>query len=118
MSDEAEPWPIANAIAGLKELRDRAEAHSHSDDVDPAEAGKQVVIVKAMDYAIEVVKSINRLRPPVPPSPEDMAEKAVREFCKELGCLFKNLGGAFGDIASGDFPENWDPWKQRWREGG
>ena len=90
-----EPWPIANAIACLKETRDRKSG-------DP-ERDKTVEL--AMEYAIEVVKGINSMREPQPPDPAEEARRAVRQFARELGDAFRNLGEAFDDIADGRIPE-------------
>ena len=87
-----EPWPIANAIASLEEVRDR-EAGSNADP------GRAETIRLAMNYAIEVVRSINELRPPQPPDPAEEARRAVRAFCRDLGDALENLGRAMSDIA-------------------
>lgn len=89
-----EPWPIANAISCLKEARDRKCGDTE----------RERTIKAAMNYAIEVVKSINSLREPQPPSPEELSRRAVRTFCKELGLAVENLGRAFQDVASEDMP--------------
>jgi len=90
-----EPWPIANAIGCLKEVRDR--------ETDGSERAETVRL--AMDYAIEVVRSINALREPQPPDPAEEARRAVRKFCGELGNALENLGCAMNDIADGCIPE-------------
>jgi hypothetical protein len=90
-----EPWPISNAIACLKEVRDREN--------DGSEHAETVRL--AMDYAIEVVRSINKLREPQPPDPREEARKAVREFCRSLAGDFQNLGYALERIADGDIPD-------------
>ena len=91
-----EPWPIANAIAALKDVRDR----ERSRDDEHAETVRH-----AMDYAIEVVKGINTIREPQPPDPADVARKAVRQFCREMADAMQNLGSAMHDIADGYIPE-------------
>ena len=94
-SHEPEPWPIANAIGCLKEVRDRKSGDEERDRT----------VELAMEYAIEVVRSINRLREPQPPDPAEEARRAVRAFCGELGDAFDNLGRAMRDIADGCIPE-------------
>jgi hypothetical protein len=114
MSDE--PWPIANAIACLKEVRDR------EGKVRPGEEGDEKAQVHAetlrlgMDYAIEVVRSINSLNPPVEPSQEEILQRAMRGLCKELGTAFENFGLALKDFAESDYPAGWDPWDQKWEK--
>ena len=90
-----EPWPIANAIGCLKEVRDRKSGDEERDRT----------VELAMEYAIEVVRSINKLREPQPPDPAEEARRAVRTFCGELGDAFDNLGRAMRDIADGCIPE-------------
>lgn len=90
--DRETPWPIANAIACLKEVRDRER-----DDSERAET-----VRLAMDYAIETVRSINRLKPPQPPDPAEEARKAVRAFCRDLGEAFRSLADGFDRIADGE----------------
>jgi hypothetical protein len=93
-----EPWPIANAIACLEEVRDR-ESGSNA---DPARAE---TVRLTIDYAIEVVKALNTMREPQPPDPAEEARKAVRKFAGELGQAIENLGLAMQDIADGNIPE-------------
>jgi transcriptional regulator with XRE-family HTH domain len=90
-----EPWPISNAIACLKEVRDREKG----DD----ERGETVRL--SMEYAIATVRGINQIRAPQPPDPAAEADRAVRRFCRDLGDAFENLGRAFADIADGDIPD-------------
>jgi hypothetical protein len=94
---EAEPWPIANAIAALEEARDR---ESHTDVTGRAET-----IRLAMNYAIEVVRGINQIREPQPPDPAEEARRAVRQFAREVGNALENFGRAMHDIADGCIPE-------------
>lgn len=86
------PWPITNAIACLKEVRDREQ--------DGSERAETIRL--AMDYAIETVRSINSLRPPQVPDPAEEARKAVRAFCRELGEAFRSLADGFDLIADGE----------------
>lgn len=92
---EPEKWPIRNALACLRETRDREKG----DD----ERSRAVQL--SMEYAIEVVKGINSLREPQPPDPAEEARRAVRTFCGELGDAFENFGRAMHDIADGHIPE-------------
>lgn len=86
------PWPISNAIACLKEVRDREQ--------DGSERAETIRL--AMEYAIETVKGINSLRPPQPPDPAREAQKAVRAFCRDLGEAFRSLADGFERIADGE----------------
>jgi hypothetical protein len=95
---ENEPWPIANAIACLKEVRDRES----SDDA----RGEAVRL--SMEYAIEVVKGINSMREPQSPDPAQEAQRAVRKFCGDLAMAFEGLARGFEDIASGEIPDRED----------
>jgi hypothetical protein len=88
----SEPWPIKNAIACLKEVRER--------ESDQTEHGKTVQA--SMNYAIEVVKGINSMKEPEPPDPQLIAKMAVREFCRGLADQFELLGQRFAAIADGD----------------
>lgn len=94
-TEAPEPWPIANAIAALKEVRDRKSGDEVHDNT----------VELAMNYAISVVQSINKLREPQPPDPAGEARRAVRTFCGELGDALENLGRAMNDIADGYIPE-------------
>jgi hypothetical protein len=96
--NEKESWPIANAIACLKEVRDREN--------DGSERAETVRL--SMEYAIEVVRGINSIREPQPPDPAEETRRAVREFCRELAQAFGNLGSAFEDIADGVIPDRED----------
>lgn len=89
---QPEPWPIANAIACLKEVRDREQ--------DGSERAETIRL--AMEYAIETVKGINKLRPPQPPDPAEEAAKAVRMFCRDLAMAFASLADSFERIADGE----------------
>lgn len=93
-----EPWPISNAIACLKDVRDREAGPGG--DPDRAET-----IRLAMDYAIETVRGINKMRAPQAPDPAAEARRAVRQFCRDLGDAFTSLGTAFDDIACGVIPD-------------
>jgi hypothetical protein len=94
---EPEPWPIANAIAALEEMRDRDDGRE--------DAQRRETIRLAMDYAISVVRGISELREPQPPDPAGEARRAVRAFCGELGDALENLGRAMNDIADARIPE-------------
>ena len=89
---EPVPWPVANAIAKLEEVRD------HYGDNDPV---KQKTVQLSMDYAIEVVKAINIHRPPQPPDPAKVARQGVRQFCRNLADAFEALAESMRDIADG-----------------
>lgn len=95
---ETEPWPIANAIACLKEVRDReAGDDAHAETVR-----------LSMEYAIEVVKGINSMREPQPPDPAEEARRAVRRFCGDLALAFEGLARGFEDVANGEIPDRED----------
>jgi hypothetical protein len=94
----SEPWPIANAVACLKEVRDR-----EAGDDERAEA-----VRLSMEYAIEVVKGINSMREPQPPDPAEEARRAVRQFCGDLAMAFENLARGFEMIANGEIPDRED----------
>lgn len=95
---ESEPWPIANAIACLKEVRDR-----EAGDDERAET-----VRLSMEYAIEVVKGINSKREPQPPDPAEEARRAVRRFCGDLALAFEGLARGFESIADGEIPDRED----------
>jgi hypothetical protein len=94
-AEQQEPWPIANALACLRETRDR---DSRSDD--PA---RNETIKLAMNYAIEVVKGINSIRDPRM-SASLAADRAVREFARNVGRALQDLGQRFEDIGNGEQP--------------
>jgi len=92
---QPEPWPIANAIAALEDVRNREGGSSD----------REAAVRASMEYAIAVVRSINTLKEPQPPDPAEEARRAVQEFCQQLGIAFDGLAQAFYGIAAGEIPE-------------
>jgi hypothetical protein len=100
MADE--PWPIANALEALKEMRSGADRTlskqaSERTTPDPVRDAYQDGVDKAMDYAIEVVKGINEVRPPTPPTEEQIAAKAFRTLRHSLADAFREFADALED---------------------
>lgn len=99
MSDE--PWPIANAIACLKDSKDRAPAGPDGE-----------TIRLAMDYAVSIVESINELKPPTPPTPEEVARRAVQQFAGHMATALEELASGLRDIEVGRDDQDWhNPWE-------
>ncbi len=93
--DQPPQWPIRNALACIKEVRDRERGDDPRSDT----------IALCMDYAREVILAINSLREPQPPSPAQEADRAVREFCRGLSQTLGQFGYALEAIAEGEIPD-------------
>lgn len=93
------PWPdwsIKNALAVLKESRDRHEQMSNQ-GTDEHLKGINNQTVLTLDFAIEVVKSIKSLTPPQPEPSAVIAHKAVRKFRKAMAEALRNFADDIDD---------------------
>lgn len=90
--NEQYPWPIKNALLCLKEVADRENG--------PGE--RAATIQATIAYAVEVVKGINSMKEPEPPSPDAVAKRAVREFVGGLADQVELLSTRLRAIADGE----------------
>lgn len=103
------PWAIENALGILEESRQRCVTPFLEDEEKGAVAE---AMGHALDLAVSVVEGLNEMEPPKPPSPEEVANRAVRAFAGHMATALEELASGMRDIADGRMDQAWhDPWK-------
>lgn len=97
------PWPtwsIDNALAILQQAKSR-----HEGMVNEPGTNKEVNtgILHALDFSIEVVKGINELTPPQPPSARLVLHTVISGLFNDVAGLLENAAGRLRDIDTWDW---------------